>query len=297
MLLLGLMLLLLVPRWVPARHEGFSQLGSSIEVYDNASTHNDFIAKYDTKMKEGILSDRDRLLHMRGCYQIEHTPDRNILVSMINASNDASMKVERLGPLYTNSFNEVEVKIQENVVKVCNQLRSITKNPNAMIAGEVYVLVMQAPYYKSSKGEMMAIQYNIPDYSYMPVNLGSGTSVQDAIATPLDFEVFVIYANYKKNMTLRSTPYAIDVTLMQYRTKHDQCKITCAKNQNLICGCKTGDTPQQHYKSSCVTSRLGATTMEDKNKAIPHDFPILYVINRQNDTVLNLISQVPPSRT
>ncbi len=297
LLLLLFLMIVLIP-W-KRTVEPFIQVGSSIDIYQRASNHNDFIGQYDIKLKEGLLQDRDRLLHMRGCYQFEHlenTDVGNILTNMVSLSSNADYKVERIGPVYTNTFHDVESKIIQNIQDVSNELRAKTKNPNEMIEGEIFVFMMQAPYYKSSDGSMMSIQFNIQDYAYMPVNLASFPSVADAVNTPLDFEVFVIYANYKKDMSLRSSPYAIDVIMMPYRTKHEQCKITCTKNQDLICGCMSGNAPKQHYLSKCVTSRLGAVSVDDKNKAITHDFPIIYVINRQNNSVLNIVSQVPPVR-
>lgn len=296
LLLLLLFLMVLLMPW-KRTFEPFVQPGSSIDLYQRSDNHNDFIAQYDIKRKEGMLQDSDRLLHMRGCYQIEHfddNPTGNILNNLINLSNDQQKKVERVGPIYTNTFSDVESKIALNIRDVSNQLRAKTRNPNAMIEGEIFVLIMQAPFYKSSDGSMMSVQFNIQDYAYMPVNVASAASVEEALNTPLDFEVFVIYSNYKKNMTLRSTPYAIDVSLMPYRTKHEQCNIICTKKQDLICGCTSGNAPRQHYMSKCVTSRLGATTIEQRNQAISHDFPILYVINRQSELVLNMVSQVHP---
>lgn len=294
-LLLVSMLILLVP-W---RKEAFGQRNlSTIDLYHRTTTHNEFMNRYERTRREKIFEDNDRLLHMRGCYQFENSTDPkkpNIVQQLIQASSNAThdIKVDRLGPITTNDFNDIEDAIRKNVQQTSIVLRNQTKNPNALLDGEIYVMVLQAPYYKSTDGSMMTVQFNIDDYAYLPVNIANGSA---AMKQPLHFEVFVIYANYKKNVQPRSIPFAMDEGLMPFRTNHEQCKIKCAGNLNLICGCATGTKETQGYASKCLTSRLGASSTTDKNKPIPHDFPIVYVVNRQNKNVMNFMSQKHPKR-
>lgn len=290
--LLTFMLVLLVP-W--KRVEDFATQKSSIELYQQSDNHRQFMKRYDRKLKEGLLQDRERLLHMRGCYQFQKH-QLNMVREFNKLSKNHKYKVERIGPMYTKSFSDIESKVKQNIIKVTNELRAVTKKPNAVLTGEIYVMVFQAPYYRTKGGSMMSVQFNIDDYGFMPINVGSATSDVAALNTPLDFDVYVVYANYAKNMALRRHPWLVDNELMPFRSNHELCKVRCAKSPDMICGCKTGEKPPQHYRSKCVAAPMNATTIEQKNNAIPHDFPILYVVNRQNRDVLNFMSQAMPKR-
>lgn len=262
---------------------------TSIDVYKNTDNHATFVKQYMDKYRLGLIDDREKLLHMRSCLQVSE--DINILQQFINLSNNASVRAVRLGPMYTNDVQDIEKRIRDEVKATCEELRQKTKNPKAVVEGDIHVIIMQAPYFKSIDGSMMSVQFNIADYGMMPVNIATNDSVGNARNTMLDYEVFVIFSKYTKALNVRATPYQVDVEYAQYRSKHEQCFIKCMGDPTYICGCKTGNAPQQHYMSKCVTSKMNATTIEAKNKAVPHNFPIIYLVNRKENNVLSYVSQ------
>lgn len=262
---------------------------TSIDIYKSANSAPEFLSEYDRKARLGLLDDRNNLLHMRGCYQVPAS--MNVIQELVNLSNSPAYRVNRLGPMYTNNFGEVLDRIREDIKSTCNALRSFKKDTNAKLEGQIYVMIFQAPYYQSQDGSMMSVQFNIAGYGMLPINIAGVGDVDTLRERPLDFDAFVIYANYRKNMDVRSTPYALDSLLASYRTKHEQCFLQCQGASSYICGCKTGDAPQQHYKSNCVTSRQNAQTIEEQNEAVPHNFPILYILNRAESSILGYVTE------
>lgn len=262
---------------------------TSLDIYKNTNNYASFVKQYTDNYRLGLIDDRDKLLHMRACLQV--SGDVNILQQFINLTNNNSVRAVRIGPMYTNNIQDVEKRIREEVQNTCQQLRNSTKNPNAMVEGNIYVIIMQAPYYKAADGSMMSVQFNISDYGMLPVGIATNEPIQNVRNTMLDYEAFVIFSKYKKDLTLRNAPYDVDVEFGQYRSKHEQCFIKCMGDGKYVCGCKTGDVPQQHYMSKCVTSKMNATSIEDKNKAVPHNFPIIYLVNRKDTDVMPFVSQ------
>lgn len=279
---------LLVPK---KTREGFETITgvTSIDIYKTANNQADFLDQYESKVKLGLLDDRSKLLHMRSCYQIA-TDELDIQQRLINLTNNNSIRASRLGPMYTNDFGEVENRIREDIRLTCDKLRSFTKDPNASLEGEIYVIILQAPFYQSQDQSMMSVQFNISSYQFLPINIAGVGNIATLRERPVDLDIFIIYGKYRKNMDVRNIAYQPDSHLSKYRTTHEQCFIKCQGAPNYVCGCTTGDVPRQNYKSNCVTSRIGATTVEEKNQAIPHTFPIMYIVNRAHPEIQGLVS-------
>lgn len=276
-LTLLLSFVLLVPKKTRESFQTISGV-TSIDIYKNTNTSAEFLSEYGRQSRLGLIDDRDKLLHMRGCYQLP-TDQVNIIQELVSLTTASNARVSRLGPVFTNNFGEIEERIRENIKSTCEDLRAYVKNPSASLEGDIYVMIFQAPFYQSQDGSMMSVQFNIEGYGMMPINIAGTGDLSTLREKPLDFDVFIAYSKYRRNMSLRGTPLQLDTMLASYRTKHEQCFLKCQGAPGYVCGCKTGNTPQQNYKSNCVTSRLGASTIEERNEATPHNFPILYVVN------------------
>lgn len=280
-LVLFLVFVLLVPR---KTRETFENKASTIDLYRESETHPAFVQKVDT-MVAGLLADENELLHMRSCLQVESS--KNLLGVLNDHANSRWVYVTRLGPVVTSNFQDVETKIRDNIEETRNKLSAKTKDPKAVIKGDIFVVVMQAPYHRTANGDLMSVQFNISDYGMLPVNLGASKDVNDQKL--LHYEVFVYYSNYDRNLNTRRRPYRVDEDFIQVRSQNDLCFIKCQQKENRVCGCKTGSASSQTYESKCVTSKLGAKTIEQKNEAVPHDFAIIYRINPVNERIRDFV--------
>lgn len=288
MLALFLVFILLVPRKKSV--EAFSAITgiNSIDVYKGAENHASFVSIYNDKQRMGLIDDRDKLLHMRSCLQVpEHI---NIVQQFIDLTNNNNIRAARIGPLYTNNVQDVEAAVRDEVIRTVQELRQKTKNPSALLSGDIYVMILQAPYYKAPDGSMMSVQFNISDYGMLPINLASNAPLSETRATMLDYDAYIVFSKYKKNLDVRATPYQVDVEFARYRSKHEQCFIKCHGDPTYVCGCKTGDVPAQHYMSKCVTARQDASTITEQNRALPHNFPIVYIINRKYPNLIEYMA-------
>lgn len=292
-LLLILAFMLFMPRkMIVDNFQSMVGVTSSSLYFDpKVRSHNAFVAEYEDRVKLGLLDDRNDLLHMRGCYQFPATD--NIYQKLINMTQDTDKAILRIGPFYTNDIYDVTKQVSDTIKRECEIVRNKTGNSRFKFVGDIYVVIFQAPYHKASDGSIMSIQYNLNDYEFMPVNIMAGSSVQKQRNIPLDIDAFIIFSSYNKNYSKRRIPYRLDEEYVDKRVHVDICKMRCVNgsNRNMLCGCKTQTKNRNtHYLAKCLHHNLGAETIEDKNKAYDHDFPIVYVVNNQYELVTPYVS-------
>jgi hypothetical protein len=156
-----------------------------------------------------------------------------------------------------------------------------------------YVLIEQAPFMRDDQGNVVTMQYSTRIYLFEPVNvMRTGASTAD-FNKPLFFRITIFLTNYYQNMSKRPSPLDIRMSLSPYRSKKDQCYISCIKdNTNSFCGCLNRDPvagDNQSYASKCSSTPLPINGGQvDMSKNIEADFAILYAINTRASMLVSM---------
>lgn len=263
---------LLVPK---TTRETF-QLGprqiSSRELYKTSKNFDaDFKTMYST------LSDSDDMLVMSGCYQ--YTAPGNTWDPVFPG---CLVKMEKI---YTASFNDVRSKI----IAMLQDMKNQNKGQN--FDGPAYVWIEQAPFMRDDKGNVITMQFNVRSYNSTPINLmRTGSSVDD-MKKPLFFRIIVILTSYYQNMMKRLEPYDLRMALLPYKSKKDQCFISCIGDPgDSYCGCLNRDldpADNKSYASKCSATPISMDgSPVDTTKNVEANFAILYNLNTKSSDIV-----------
>jgi hypothetical protein len=243
------------------------------ETFESETSRSLYKKSYDfenaMKLNSTVLADRDDMLHMAGCYQVSPTDTKRSMIPsdclIINFN------------MYTNSFDDVRARIVDELMKVKQRV-------GKSLEGPTFVLVEQSPFMRDSKGNVITVQYTISDYLDEAVNVMKKGSDGAVFDQPLYIRVTLYLTQYYTNYTKRSSPMDILTPLNPYKTRKDQCFVSCPNDSsNSFCGClnKTIDPKDpKSYVAACSSTPLPTNNKApDTTKAVPADFMILYKIN------------------
>jgi hypothetical protein len=259
---------------VPKKRESFqlqTPLMSSRQLYQVSDNYEaDLLSRFTT------MSDNDDMLIMAGCYQLP-----------LKGSNAPRLEDCFMFGLemYTASFEDVRVRIVEELQKIKS-----TRNRNIPLVDPAYVIIGQAPYMRDESGNIITMQYNVRSYGLNPVNVMRTGATVDEFKKPLLFKVFVILAAYYGNMSRRPTPIDVKTPLLPFRSKKDQCYISCIGDvTNSYCGCVNTtqrSSDPKTYSSKCSSTPLPVNGVVDTTKNEEFDFAIMYAINPRSSVLL-----------
>jgi hypothetical protein len=266
--------ILLIPRRYTSEHfQEAHTSNSSRSLYKSSQNY-----ETDLNMFRPTLSDGDDMLIMKGCYQLPPNV-RNMFPSACAKTTFS---------IYTSSFEEIRAKI------ISTLLEAKAKNNNQKLtdAHPIYVLVEQSPFMRDDKGNVLSMQYNVSSYGFHPVNLmRSGASVADN-SRPLFYRITIYYTAYTQVVgNVAATPYNFDSSLARYRSKKDQCFISCqGDTTDTYCGCINRDVDKndnKSYASKCSSTPLPVNGVVDTTKNVEADFVILFTLNTKAPIIIS----------
>jgi hypothetical protein len=282
-------------------------LPSSEQIYQNATSPADFDGQIRNVFN--ALSDQNSLMIYKRCYAFPGMSMDDLTASFLNP-----IFYTRFIPIYANDFKQVRDAI---IVTIQN---FATNHPYKKIKGDVYVMVMQAPYI-NDRGQSISVSTdNVENYIYNPLNINNAVTNSQMIY----YNVMVMFGSYKANGRMLRGCYdlvynnLINTLDANNYSKEPQCFMSCIGDNSKFCGCATSnnnDIPAENfiafilnfvrkylaqlfrttsYSSTCLGPRINGLPTDPKD--LPTTYASIYIVNQTYDGVKNLFDSDTPCK-
>jgi len=192
----------------------------------------------------------------------------------------------------------------ERVYAALENIR-VTNGAHHKLEGPVYAMVFQAPYYRDERtgipgnhNEIAVQPFNVMEYNYSSSvvlkNMVEGSSIHsmDAPAPGLFYMVYLLCPMYDPSnryriMSKEARAQSVRDCLkpfLQNTTSEKLCRMKCAKNDMLRCGCLNRKKP---YAATC----LGPNAKDDRQKVGLTTYSVMYRLNEREPRLSSMFNE------
>lgn len=298
-ILLAILLILLIPKSREhfSLNTGISSISMLKGVMGDSPITN--MNQFDDELvrNQSILSDQHSMLIAKRCYQFRAETNDESSEPLLRLM-DANIPVDTMTFTY-NTGDAEPPTMSDKVLKLLGQMKQ--KLGGVAIAGPVFVLVGQTPYYRNEQCGMMPVQFYASDYLLKPTNVVTEQSGKCADREKPYMKVYLlaIYPAYLadtlqrriipqiyENSADRTTEYLEKLVmhiLRPYESVKQYCFMECAADNALACGCVSSPN---NPESMCLAPRRNANTAEEQQTPIKNHFLMMYTVNVRNSDIL-----------
>lgn len=247
LLLVALAVFLLMPRREPFQEAADASKPQNISSRDLYRNRRD----YEKAMDEINLARTDLkdIFIAHSCFQL---PVKDAM-DTLNGLLAKQPFLYKTWTMSMTSLQDLTSRFQSEVTTL------FERNGRKPLAGPLYAIIMQAPYYYDDDGTLLSIQFNAGSYALKPYNI-----MRKNLETPPLFAFAALLAPaYNSNDTMLKGPLTTEEAVQRmkfldpYRSKELQCFMECPNTKDTFptyCGClsMTKGTNGIAYDTKCL---------------------------------------------